>query len=445
MEDKTRMLMLVNFTKGYGQVPVDLYDLVLPLIKEDMPENDFRSYLASFDESFKKGYMARCKAEHNLCAEALALAMVNKYLRFDIFNKMMVGLLGREDFTYHPGAYKLGRMLRGQNREMIISYFIPQDFKIIFLDSNTLGNDIDLSLLDQFGQVELCTNISQDSIKDRIRDVDCVLVNKMLLGKEELQGSRVKLIVLTSTGTNVVDLNYCFQQGITVCNAANYSTSSVALHTMMLYLALNNRLLEFNDYIYSRQYSMSKLFTSFDYPFKEAKGKTWGIVGMGAIGQEVARLAESFGMKVQYYSTTGNNNEQRYSQVDFKTLLRTSDVISLHCPLNDQNRNLFTLATFNQMRKEAILINVARGGIVNENDLVTALDDQLIQAAGLDVFSREPLPEDSPLLRVKDPKRLLLTPHVAWASQEARQLLFKIICDNIAGFKRGDIQNSCGI
>ena len=185
------------------------------------------------------------------------------------------------------------------------------------------------------------------------------------------------------------------------------------------------------------------MFSHIGPRFYELHEKTWGIIGMGNIGRTVAKIAEAFGCQVQYYSTSGKNTKQGYLSVDLETLLKTSDIVSIHCPLNEQTKGLIGEESFKLMKKEAILINVGRGGIVDEEALVEALQNNEIAGAGLDVFEREPLAKESPLLQINDASKLLMTPHIAWATVEARNRLFDLVVDNIQGFLKGDLKNVC--
>ncbi len=279
-------------------------------------------------------------------------------------------------------AIILGEMLTGKSLSDVIE-ILQADFKIVFLDSETLGDDIDLMKLKKLGAVTIYHQTDKDEIKSRIQNANVVITNKHYLGEEELKDAlQLKLICVTATGVNNIDLEYCKKAGITVCNVKGYSTNAVAQHTFALLLDLYNKNHYYHDYIDSGNYSSSSMFTHLGHTFHELANKTWGIVGMGDIGRKVAAIASAFDCKVQYYSTSGKNNQQNYQQVDFDTLLKTSDIISIHAPLNKQTENLFNKDSFKKMKSTAYLINVGRGKIVNENDLAEAIKNHSIAGAG---------------------------------------------------------------
>ena len=319
-----------------------------------------------------------------------------------------------------------------------------EDILKIHCRQKPLGDDVDLSKLNQFGQVTIYKQSNPEEVIERIKEADIIITNKCLLTEEVLQyASKVKLICITATGVNNVDLDYCHRRGITVCNVAGYSSLSVAQHTFALALELLHKNSYYHNYVQSGQYSESGMFSHIGPRFYELHEKTWGIIGMGNIGRTVAKIAEAFGCQVQYYSTSGKNTKQDYLSVDLETLLKTSDIVSIHCPLNEQTKGLIGEESFKLMKKEAILINVGRGGIVDEEALVEALQNNEIAGAGLDVFEREPLAKESPLLQINDASKLLMTPHIAWATVEARNRLFDLVVDNIQGFLKGDLKNVC--
>jgi len=306
--------------------------------------------------------------------------------------------------------------------------------KIVMLERKVLGMDIDMSMFGTLGEVieyEISTN---DQVTERIGDADVVIVNKLLMNEEHLKDCpNLKLILEAATGTDNIDLKYCESRGIKVKNVKGYSTATVAQHTFALYFYLSEHLPYYDDYVKSGKYSSQPLFAHFENYFCELSGKTWGVVGMGEIGRSVARIADAFGAKVICHSPSGSEYDTVYEQVDFESLLKRSDVISLHTPLTDATRDMFGYDEFKAMKTGAYLINVARGPIVNEEALARALDEGLIAGAGLDVVSREPLPSDSCLLSIKHPERLIVTPHMAWGSVEARtrlvDMMFKNACD----------------
>ena len=249
-----------------------------------------------------------------------------------------------------------------------------------------------------------------------------VVSNKLLMNESVLEGSKVQMIAEAATGYNNIDVEYCKKKGIRVANVAGYSTLSVAQHTVALLLSVYEKLSYYNDFVKSGKYAASSTFCHVENYFHEIAGKTWGIVGLGAIGRATAKLAEAFGAKVVYYSASGNTYDVDYEAVDFDTLLKTSDIVTVHCPLNEKTNGLFDEEAFCKMKKSAVLINVARGPIVSAKALVDALNNNEIMAAGLDVFEVEPMTKDNPLQAFKDDSRLVLTPHIGWGTASKKAL-----------------------
>lgn len=310
--------------------------------------------------------------------------------------------------------------------------------KIVILDSMTLGNDVSLDKLKSLGEVWVYEKSTAAEARVRAKDADVLIVNKVPMNADTLaDAANVKMIALTATGYNNVDLEYVKARGIRVANVAGYSTESVVQHTFALMFYVMEKLSYYDNYVKSGEYCKSPMFTNFDRVFMELSGKTWGIIGLGAIGRGVARVAESFGCRVIYYSASGRSYDVPYEQVDFDGLLSRSDVISIHAPLNGATENLMNYAAFQKMKRNAILINVGRGPIVNEADLVRALDENLIGGAGLDVVCKEPIPQESPLMQVKDSTKLIVTPHIAWATHEARCRLLDEVYENIVAYTNG--------
>lgn len=314
--------------------------------------------------------------------------------------------------------------------------------KIVVLERNSVGTDIPVDY-DALGEVTYYPNtVTVEETAARVRDADIIVANKAPMREETLKdASRVKLICELATGFDNVDIAYCRSRGIKVANVVDYSTAMVAQHTFALALALLEKLPHYDQYVKSGAYSAQDRFSNFDIPFYELEGKTWGIIGMGNIGRRVAQIAASFGCKVIFYSVTGKSTCTAYPQVDKDTLLRESDFLSLHCPLSDLTRDLIDAEALRQMKKTAILINVARGPVVNNRDLYEALKAGEIKAAGLDVVEREPLQPDNPLSGLKDSNQIIITPHLAWASVEARTRCVEEVAKNIAAFKRGEDRN----
>ncbi len=314
--------------------------------------------------------------------------------------------------------------------------------KIVILDGSTLGNDVDLSPINALGELTFYDFTTPDEVAERIADCNVIIANKvMLLGKDLAIAKNLKLICITATGTNVVDFDYTNKHNIPVANVANYCTRSVAEHTFAMLFYLMRKLSYFDIHVKDGKYCDDILFTHFGRVFSELSGKTFGIIGLGTIGRKVAEIATAFGCKVIYYSTSGKNNNSNYQRVELDELLQTSDIISVHCPLNDKTDNLIEKAAFSKMKKKAILLNLGRGNIINEQDLYEALGSEEIAAAGLDVISIEPMEKDNILLKIKDSDRLLITPHIAWASIEARQRVVDEVAMNIDSFTKGIKRN----
>jgi len=298
--------------------------------------------------------------------------------------------------------------------------------KLVFLDALTLG-DIDLSDFEKLGDVKIYQSTKADETLDRIKEADIVLTNKVVIDKYIMDNSNIKMIQILATGMNNVDLEYASKKGIVVKNVAGYSTNSVAQLTFAFALEIMNKLRYYDEYSKTK-YSESEIFTHI-INFKELNGKTWGIIGLGEIGKKVANIAKAFGCKVVYYSTSGKNNNAEYKRVELDEVLE-SDIISIHAPLNENTNNLLNRKNLNLIKEDAILINMGRGGIVNEADLAEIIDTKGFYA-GFDVFTKEPIDKNNPLLKVKN---IILTPHIAWASVEAREKLVSLAYKNIEDF-----------
>ena len=314
--------------------------------------------------------------------------------------------------------------------------------KIVILEANSLGKDVDLTAFEKLGEVTVYEQSNSLDTPEKIKDAEIIIVNKVPMNEQTLSGAKnLKMIALTATGYNIVDQKYIQDRQIAVANVSGYSTDSVAQHTFALALYLINQLAYYDHYVKSGEYVKSDIFSHFDKKIFELAGKTWGIVGLGAIGRRVAQIAESFGCKVIYYSTSGKNHNSDYENADLDTLLTTSDVISLHAPLNAATENFMNLEKFKKMKSSAILINMARGPLVNERDLVTALKEGMIAGAGLDVISVEPMRSNNPLLEIQDSGKLIVTPHIAWATGEARQRVADETYLNVEAFIKGEKRN----
>ena len=284
--------------------------------------------------------------------------------------------------------------------------------KLVFLDRKTIGEDLDLSPFEEFGEVVMYPFSTPEEVPERVKDADVIILNKVPINETTIGGAeKLKLVCVTATGTNNLDKDYLERAGIAWRNVAGYSTESVAQHTFAMLFYLYENLSYYDSYVKQGRYINDKMFTHFDSVFLEISGKKWGIIGLGAIGKRVAEIASCFGCQVQYYSTSGKNHNPDFREVDFDTLLRTSDIVSIP--------NI-------RMAKPI--------RIIVEEDLKYALEHHLIQGAGLDVLDVEPMSEDHPLKDFKDSGRLLITPHIAWASVEARTHLMDIIYHQIKEF-----------
>lgn len=304
--------------------------------------------------------------------------------------------------------------------------------KIVVLDKQTLGNDISLSPITDLGECILYDNIEDCLIPEALADADVCVTNKKLLGEHNLEGCKnLKLICLCATGYNNVDVEYCKKRNIKIRNVPGYCKESVCQHTFALLLSLMESLSYYDNFVKDGLYTKSGLANHIGRPFGEISGKVWGIIGMGGIGREVARVATAFGAHVLYAPISGTSRKEDYEEVDMNTLLKTSDIISIHSPLNEKTRNLINKETLSLMKPTALLINVGRGAIVNSFDLVEAVDNGSIGGAGIDVYPEEPPKEDDAFRKIKHPERFVLTPHIAWASVEARERCVSIVGENI--------------
>lgn len=307
--------------------------------------------------------------------------------------------------------------------------------KIVFLDVKTIGEDMDLSGFERFGEVEKYSFSSAEEARIRTRDADVVILNKVQINEQTIgEAEHLKLVCVTATGTNNLDKEYLAKRGIMWRNVAGYSTESVAQHTFALLFYLLEKLAYYDTYVKEEHYVEDVIFTHFKKNFYELSGKTWGIIGLGAIGRRVADIAKSFGCRVIYYSTSGKNTQEGYERVEWDTLLRESDIVSVHAPLTAETEGLMNKDAFAKMKNTAIFLNLGRGPIVAEEDLAEALENETIAAAGLDVLAVEPMSRENPLRRIKDSNRLIITPHIAWASVEARNRLIKTVEKQLEDF-----------
>jgi lactate dehydrogenase-like 2-hydroxyacid dehydrogenase len=309
--------------------------------------------------------------------------------------------------------------------------------KIVFLDKKTIGEVSNFNLLHKLGTVDVYEYTREEEVVSRAVGKDVIITNKVVVDREMMDAlPDLKLICVAATGTNNVDLEYAREKGIIVKNVVSYSTESVAQSTFSMLLHLLNRLSYYDAYVKSGAYARGEIFTHHGPAFWELNGKRLGVIGLGNIGRRVAKIAEGFGMEVVFFSTTGRNNNINYKRFDLDTLMGTSDVVSIHAPLTETTRDLITYEKIKLMRPCAILINTGRGGIINEADLARALNENLIAGACLDVLSTEPIKPNNPLLKVVDKEKILITPHMAWASMESRARLVEGVARNIEQFKR---------
>lgn len=307
--------------------------------------------------------------------------------------------------------------------------------KIVFLDAKSVGEDINLSNYNTLGEFIKYDFTQFEQIAERVKDADVLITNKCQINKASIgDAANLKLVCVTATGTNNLDKVYLEERGIAWRNVAGYSTESVAQHTFAMLFYLLEKLSYYDTYVKDGHYANDTSFTHFAEHFHELSNMTWGIIGLGNIGRRVADIAKAFGAKVIYYSTSGKNDQPGYERVDFDTLLANSDIISVHAPLTPETEGLINADAIAKMKPSAIFLNAGRGAIVVEQDMADALDANKIAAAGLDVLCEEPMNPNSPFLHIKDSKKLLITPHIAWASVEARTKLMEIVYQQIKDF-----------
>ena len=303
--------------------------------------------------------------------------------------------------------------------------------KIVFLDAATMG-DVSFEPFERLGEFVSYPTSTPEQARERVADADVVMINKVLVNKELIDAApALKLVCVAATGVNNIDVEYAASKGIPVRNVAGYSTDSVAQSTFMHILSLAGGAPYFDESVKSGSYSRSGMFTDPNWNWTELAGKTIGIIGMGNIGRKVAAIAQAFGMEVCYYSTSGTAHCKDYPCLPLDELLKVSDIVSVHAPLNERTLNLLGTREFAMMKPTAYVVNAGRGAIIVEKDLADAVDNGVIAGAGIDVFVQEPIPEDHPYLKMKHPERMRLAPHVAWASVEARKRLVAMMADNV--------------
>ena len=304
--------------------------------------------------------------------------------------------------------------------------------KIVFLDAETMG-DVSFAPIEKYGDLICYDRSTPGQALERVADCDVMIVNKVRVTPELIDAAPyLKMICEAATGVNNIDLEYAQKKGIPVRNAVGYSTDSVVQMTFAHLLSLAGRSRYYDAAVRSGHYSEYGLFTDVSQRWFELSGKSMGIIGLGNIGKKVAKVAQAFGMKVSYYSTSGTSHCTDYPSLQLYELLSGSDVVSIHAPLNERTAGLLGSRELRLMKPEAYLLNMGRGGIVDEGALAAAIDEGVIAGAALDVFVTEPLPADNPLMNVSRKENLILSPHVAWASVEARERLVGMIADNIS-------------
>ena len=311
--------------------------------------------------------------------------------------------------------------------------------KIILTDAKTVTQgDLSLEPLKEFGEVVVYELTAYDEIAERVRDADAIICNKTPLNRETLRlASHLKYIGLFATGYNNIDTDYCDEAGITVCNAGSYSSDAVCQHTFALILECMNRVGDYSEFVSKGNWKNSETFSPFVFPLSELAGKTLGIVGYGNIGKAVGKVAKSFNMNVLAYKRNPDKNSE-VTFADFDTVLKESDIVTVHCPLNESSYRMFNTEAFNKMKDGAIFINTARGAIMDELALKNALESGKLSYAGIDVLEIEPMDKNCPICGVKN---CFITPHIAWAPMETRERLMGIVCGNLRNFLNGAPKN----
>lgn len=306
--------------------------------------------------------------------------------------------------------------------------------RIVFLDRETIGPTVSLNRPHSDHEWVCYDSTPEDQVVERLKNAEVAITNKVPLRRATLeQLPDLKFITVAATGYDVIDIAACTELGITVSNVRGYAVNTVPEHTMALILALRRSLIGYRQDVIDGQWQASGQFCFFTHPIRDLRGSRIGIIGAGALGKSVARLAEAFGM-IPLYAEHKGKSDTRAMYTPFEEVLETADIITLHAPLTEESRDLIGLREFRKMKRKPLIINTGRGGLVNEADLVTALDEELIAGAGFDVLTKEPPRDDNPLLTILDRPNFILTPHVAWASEEAMQSLWQQVVDSIDAF-----------
>ena len=311
--------------------------------------------------------------------------------------------------------------------------------KIVVLDRVTLGSDLDISSAEKFGELTVYDNTAPDEVAERIKEAEVIFVNKVKLNSQNLKNAKfLKLICEAATGYDNIDLNYCRENKIAVCNVPGYSVYSVSQVTVSMVLSLANKLNEYTAYTKSGVYSEGKSANILTPVYNELYGKVWGVIGYGGIGSRVGEIAKALGCDVIAYKRTPVDG---LICVDIDTLVENSDIISVHIPLSEATRELINKERISKMKKNVIFVNTARGAVTDEKALCEALKNGEIGGLGTDVYSVEPFGCDSPFYEIKDYPNVILTPHMAWGAKEARERCFSEMIENMKAFYDGKIRN----
>lgn len=311
--------------------------------------------------------------------------------------------------------------------------------KIVITEGYSVNpGDLSWDCIKELGDVEIYERTTQDEFIERIKDADCIYINKLAITEEVLdQCPKLKFIGIFATGYNNIDTKACAERNIVVCNVPSYSTDAVAQHVFALLLEVCNHVYEHSQSVFSGQWANSISFCYWNYDIIDLAGKTLGIIGFGSIGKAVSKIALAYNMNVLYYSSHKHPDfeSDKCKGVTLDELYRNSDIVTIHCPLNDETKGMINKDSLSKMKTSAILINTSRGGLVVEEDLKEALNNDKILHAAVDVVSQEPIKNDNPLLTAKN---IFITPHIAWASNESRMRLINIAKENLKAFMKGE-------
>jgi len=444
-------VILTCLTQGCETpVPMDVYDITLPLmysaaftdaLKTSSSLKEAVMKADSADEDFPEEVFAAKNEDDERASRALGVALLRRHITFGFEGDVLTGNPGPVKSDSLPLAEKLGTFITGMSAGDIEELLTARQPVIVVLQRESLGDDIDWSALEGLGQVTYHDHTRDDEVIDLCKEADVILTNKNHITADIMDAcENLRFIGEMATGYNNIDIDAARERDITVCNVPAYSTDAVVQLTFAMALELLTNVSGYRSYVASGAYAAQEGFSYFGYPMCELSSLTWGVVGLGHIGKKVYDIAKAFGAKCVYASTTGAHEEEGYDCVPLEVLASSCDIISIHAPLNDNTRNLFDAETLSLMKPGAILINVARGGIVDEEALTKALNEGTIGGAALDVFSSEPLPETSALYNA-DPDKIIMTPHCAWASAQARGRLAGETIANVKAFLEGEPRN----